>query len=102
MKRLPVVFGTTAQRDLDGVQRWIAEQSGSAEIAFGYGDRLVSRCERIGLAPRSGRSRDDLRRGARQVAFERSATIIYRVGADHVLILRILRRGRDVERALTP
>lgn len=97
MKNLPVHWSDAAERDVNDLADYIAESSGSLQIAVAYSRRIQMRCERIGPAPLGGTRRDDLLEGLRSVPFERSATILYRVAEDGVWITNIFRRGRDVE-----
>lgn len=55
---------------------FIAETSGSLQIAIAYSRRIQMRCERIGLAPFGGTRRDDLLEGLRSIPFERSALVL--------------------------
>ena len=102
MRRLEVRYDADARTDLSAIINWIVEQGADRGTAYAYAARIEARCKRIGLAPQAGRRREDLGLDLRIAAFEHSATIVYRVEPDRVLILRILRRGRDVERAFTP
>ncbi len=88
--------------DLDAIARWLASDGASTRAVRAYIGRIRSRYGRIGLAPLGGGVREEFGRAVRSVPFERTATIYYRVEADRVLILRILRRGRDVSRPFTP
>ena len=74
----------------------------STRTVRAYIVRIRSRYARVGLAPMGGAPQAALGDGVRSVPFERTATIFYRVEPDRVLILRILRRGRDVTAQLTP
>lgn len=97
MKNLPVHWSDAAERDINDLVDYIAETSGSLQIAIAYSRRIQMRCERIGLAPFGGTRRDDLLEGLRSIPFERSALVLYRVADDGVWITNIIRRGRDVE-----
>ena len=102
MRSLTVAYAPDARADLNAIQDWLLEQGASTPTALGHVLGIQARCDRVGLTPFSGRPRPDLQEGARSVSFRRSATIIYRVEPDRVLILRVLRRGRDVEAQFTP
>lgn len=57
-------------------------------------------CLNLSTMPERGTARFDLRPGLRTIGFERKATIAFRVKGDSVAILRILYRGRSLEKAL--
>lgn len=97
MRRLPVEFQPEASADLAANFRGVLDVSRSAATAEGFVRRIVDRCERIGDAPRGGRSRDELRVGLRTVPFERSTVIAYVVESDRVLIANVFHGGRDYE-----
>ncbi|MCJ2072817.1 type II toxin-antitoxin system RelE/ParE family toxin [Methylobacterium sp. J-030] len=97
MQPLEVVFGAEADTDLLQIYRWVYEASRDPNVAGRFLDRLISRCERIGDAPRGGRPRHDLEPGLRTVPFERSAIIAYRIEADRVIITNVFYGGRDFE-----
>jgi toxin ParE1/3/4 len=59
--------------------------------------RIIERCQRIGIVPHGGRSRDDLAAGLRTVPFERRAVIDYRVTDEIVEITNVFYGGRDYE-----
>ncbi|GEP01087.1 type II toxin-antitoxin system RelE/ParE family toxin [Methylobacterium haplocladii] len=97
MRRLEVVISGEADADLLQIYRWVYEASRDPQVADRFLDRLISRCDRIGDAPRGGRPRDDLEPALRTMPFEHSAVIAYRVEPDHVLITNIFYGGRDYE-----
>jgi toxin ParE1/3/4 len=97
--RYKVSFRPTAERDLLGLYRWIAEKAG-LEVAGRYVDRLEAACMALEIAPERGTRRDDIRLGIRTVGFERRATIAFRVRKREVTILRIFYGGQDFERRL--
>lgn len=92
---IEVVLAESAWRDLDEIYDWIAGRS-DLETAEGYVARILRLCGSLGEYPKRGTPRDDLTDHIRTIAFERRATIAYRVSPDTVTILRILHHGRDV------
>lgn len=90
-----------AQSDIASTSRWLAEQGVPMRIVRGYFAKLRSRYVSLGSTPWIGPPREDLGPDLRGLAAP-SATIIYRVESERVLILRILRRGRDVGAQFTP
>ncbi|MEX6504794.1 type II toxin-antitoxin system RelE/ParE family toxin [Jiella sp. M17.18] len=95
MRRRPVRLTESAIASLTEVARYVAEASGSAEIALGFIDRIERRCRKIGDAPQGGVLRPELGEGIRLIAFERSAAILYRLADDHVEIIDVVYGGRD-------
>ena len=96
-----VVLAETAWRDLDEIYDWVADR-GDPETAQKYVNRILGLCGSLGEYPRRGTLRDDLAVGVRTVAFERRATIAYRVSDNEVSVLRVLHHGRDISRAFAP
>ena len=99
MKRYEVRFVAEAIDDLDRLYFYVAEGT-SFEVA----DRYLARVERLCLSlasfPNRGTAIPGKLVGLRSMGFERSATVLFRVGADSVEILRILHYGRDVARVI--
>jgi toxin ParE1/3/4 len=93
-----VVLAPEALDDLRSIYDHVADDAGTG-IADGYQLRIRAAC--LGLAdfPGRGTPRDALAQGLRSIAFERRATIYYRVTGRTVEIVRIFHAGRDVERA---
>jgi toxin ParE1/3/4 len=83
----------------DMVRIWIyvATTSGSAR-ADDLDSRLQAACGKLAHFPRRGSPRDELGPGLRSVAFQRRATIIYRVCELAVEVTRILYAGQDPKR----
>jgi toxin ParE1/3/4 len=90
-----VVLAEAAWGDLDKVYDWVANRT-DTDTARRYVMRILRQCGSIGEFPLRGTPRDDLAEGVRTIAFERRATIAYRVREDVVTILRILHHGRDI------
>ncbi|KQQ31741.1 plasmid stabilization protein [Methylobacterium sp. Leaf123] len=97
MKRLEVTYRNAAEADLLRIYRWVHEAGLSPDIANGFLNRLLERCDQIGDAPHGGRARDDLEPGLRTVPFEHSAVIAYRVEADRARVVNVFYGGRDFE-----
>lgn len=96
IRRLEVRYRDQARSDLDAIF-WRIALSGSPQTAHRYVQRLETRCQRIGDAPRSGKARDDLMPGLRTTSFERSALICYMIIDNKVWITNVFTRGRDVD-----
>jgi toxin ParE1/3/4 len=93
-----VVLAEAAWGDLDEVYDWVADRT-DPDTAQRYVMRILRQCGSLGEFPHRGTPRDDLAEDVRTIAFERRATIAYRVREDVVTILRILHHGRDVDSA---
>ena len=93
-----VVYAPAALDDLDAILDWIDKRAGP-QVATRYVDRLHAACDKLTLFSKRGTPREALGAGIRSVAFERRATIFYRIEADVVRIVHVLHRGRDVEQA---
>jgi toxin ParE1/3/4 len=94
-----VVFRDDAVADLTALYDYIADHN-SPEIAIGYIRRIQEACTRLVTFPERGRRRDDILPGLRTIAFERRATIAYRVLKTQVEIVSVAYGGRDFEREL--
>lgn len=90
---LRLTFRPAADADLDAIDDYIAQDSPSR--ASDFIRRIRTRCEQLTEFPELGRSRDDLRPGARLLPFERRVVIIYRVTTDTIEVGRIFYGGRD-------
>lgn len=95
MKRFEVVYRPEALTDIEAIFLYVLEASQSLQIASGFTDRILDRCQRIGDAPRGGVARDDLMPGIRVVPFEKKAVIAYTLQDDKVVIVNIFYGGRD-------
>jgi toxin ParE1/3/4 len=95
---LELIYRPTAQSDLAGIYDWIADDAGP-RFAFAYIGRIQAACRALLDFPGRGTPRDELEPGLRSVAFERRATIFYRLTGATVEIVHVLQAGRDVERA---
>jgi toxin ParE1/3/4 len=63
-------------------------------------EAMLAACESLRDFPLRGAPRDHVRPGLRITSIKRSVTIAYAVIDQDVVILRILRRGRDLGKAL--
>ena len=97
MKRLTVRLRAQAHQDIKDIFDWIVSESNYPSIAENLVNRIYARCETLGDFPLKGRSRNDLQKGLRILAFERKAIITYRVLADEVEVTNIFYGGRDWE-----
>jgi toxin ParE1/3/4 len=86
-----------AEAELDDIWYYIAKESHSVEIADRVVDSITDRFFLLATYPHLGRRRDDdLLPGLRSFPAGEHV-IIYRVEAEDVLILRVLRGSRDIE-----
>jgi len=86
-----------AETELDDIWYYIAKQSQSVETADRVVDSITDGFFLLSVYPHLGRRRDqDLRPGLRSFPVG-EYVIIYRVEAEDVLILHIIRGSRDIE-----
>lgn len=64
-----VTYSPRAQRQLDELYLWIAEESGFPSRAEGYVSAILDYCDGLAVFPFTGQARDDLRPGLRTVSF---------------------------------
>jgi toxin ParE1/3/4 len=85
------------ETELDDIWYCIAKESNSIEIADRVIDSITDRFFLLATWPHIGRRRDgDLRPGLRSFSVG-AHVIIYRVEAEDVLILHVMRGSRDIE-----
>lgn len=85
-----------AESDLEAIWLYIAQESGSVEVANRLIDALLARCLMLGHQPQIGRRRDeDLRPGLRSFPVG-EYLLVYRLAGSEVLILHVVRGSRDV------
>lgn len=101
MKTFDVRFHVLAEQDLLRLHRYIEDEAGLV-VAAGLLGRIQAACRTLATFPERGARRDDLGPGLRTIAFERKATILFRIVESEVTVLRVLYRGRDIVRALRP
>lgn len=97
----PVTLSDEAISDLDDIFEWIADAAHPA-IAQAYVDRLKAYCLSFARFPERGTLRPTLHTGLRTIGFRRQVTIVFTVRDNDVLILRIARRGRDIDAMFRP
>ena len=86
-----------AEAELDDIWYYIAKESHSIEMADRVVDSITDRFFLLATYPHVGRRRDeDLRSGLRSLPVGEHV-IIYRVEAEDVLILHVIRGSRDIE-----
>lgn len=86
-----------AEAELDDVWYYTAKASGSIEISDCVIDSITDRFFLLARYPHIGRRRDeDLRPGLRSF-LAGEYVIIYRIEAEDVLILHVIRASRDVD-----
>ena len=95
MRTLPVRFGPEAESQLQAIETYIAQQ-GRPENGAEFAGAIAARCMKIGDLPYGGTPRDELFAGARSVSFKRSATIIYTIEDEFVVIQAVFYGGRDI------
>ncbi len=89
-------FAPEAETEIEDIWRYIAQESGSFDIADRLIDTLTERFFLLSRYPHIGRHRDDLRSGLRSFPVG-EYIIIYRVDGKDVLILHVFRGNRDIE-----
>jgi toxin ParE1/3/4 len=90
-------FAPEAEADLDELWHYIATESHSLEMADRAVDSITDRFFLLATHPHLGRRRDeDLLPGLRSFPVG-EYVIIYRVQAEDVLILRVIRGSRDIK-----
>ncbi len=96
-----VIFTPRAERHLDSLYSYIADQSGEARAKHFVG-RIIDHCRNLSTFPERGTKRDDIRPGLRTTSFARRVMIAYAVDgdADTVAILGVYYGGQDFEQAL--
>ncbi|CAN7214629.1 type II toxin-antitoxin system RelE/ParE family toxin [Neorhizobium tomejilense] len=93
--RYRVVFDPAADADLAELYDYIAPKAGRA-IARRYVNELLGHCAAFETFPARGTKHDEFGPGIRVVGFKRKASIVFRIDADLVTIMRILHRGKSL------
>lgn len=89
-----------AEAELDDIWYYIAKESSSIDTADRVVDSITDRFFLLATYPHIGRRRDeDLRPGLRSFVTG-EYVIIYRVEADDVMILHVIRGTRDIQALL--
>lgn len=93
---MPFRISARAERDLNEIWDYVYELSGSATIARNLLESIVRRFPMLARHPHIGRARDeDLRLGLRTFPVG-VYIIVYRVEADDVVVLLVVRGDRDI------
>jgi len=89
-----------AEAELDGIWYYVANKSGSIEIADRLIDSITERFLLLSRNPHLGRRRDEeLRPGLRSFTVG-EYIILYRIKGEDVLILHVVRGSRNLEALL--
>ena len=91
-----VIKSVIARRDLKGIGRYIAKESGYQETAVSFLQRLDQEFELIATQPRMGRIRDELQPGLRSQPYDKYL-ILYRPRGKGIEVVRVIHAARDVE-----
>ena len=94
MNRYTIAWRPNARDDLVDLYDWIAERADGA-TAFEYTAKIEQFVTGLSEFPERGTPRDDLVIGMRTLAYRRRTVIAYRVRANQVEVLRIIRTGQD-------
>jgi len=98
---MAVRYGPQVEAELDDIWIYVAQESGSIEIAERQVASITEHFFLLSKHPQLGRRRDDdLRRGLRSLSVS-GYVVIYRVEGDDVLILRVLHGRRDIKALLS-
>jgi toxin ParE1/3/4 len=92
-----LLFSERAERDLLEIGDFIARDNPIAAAQFVA--LLERRCSLLALHPLAGRTRDELIKGLRSLAYGRYV-IFYRAIEDGAEIVRVLHGARDLRRVL--
>lgn len=93
----PPEVSTEAAADLRELYDHIAERAG-LDTADAYIERIELACRPLIDTPFMGAPQMDFEDGLRTIAFERRATIYYRIDGWNVVVDRIVPKGRDARR----
>jgi plasmid stabilization system protein ParE len=86
-----------ARRDLRDIYRYVAEASGSAEIARRFTDAIERKCKELASLPGTlGRQRPELRPDLRS-AVHRGYVIFFRYAGDRFEVVNVLEGHRDID-----
>lgn len=96
MKLYRVRFADEAAADLGRIFEEILPKAGE-RIARDFVGRLREACLSLEGFPERGSLRDEVRPGLRIVGYRRQASIAFFVFEAEVVILRVFRRGADIE-----
>ncbi|MDX2131516.1 MAG: type II toxin-antitoxin system RelE/ParE family toxin [Planctomycetota bacterium] len=88
-----VTVSPEAARDIEAIVATVTEESGPRRADL-LAERLIRAIARLADAPKSGRQRDDIRRGLRCIVI-RPYVVLYRIDARCVRIIRVVHGARD-------
>ena len=96
-----VLLSGRAIADLNRMYYYIAK-AGFPENALTFTDRVTNFCQTLCTFPHRGVRRFDLQSGLRIVSFNGQAIVAFQVreAPKEVLVLRILRKGQNLEKYL--
>jgi toxin ParE1/3/4 len=89
-----LLWSPTAERDLAEIWTYL-NQNASRELANAQTRRIYDRCAALRRRPLTGRARNDLLPGVRQVLVN-PYIIFYRIRTDSVEIMHVLHGRRDL------
>ncbi|MGO9741517.1 MAG: type II toxin-antitoxin system RelE/ParE family toxin [Roseiarcus sp.] len=101
MKQYAVIFTPRAERQLERLYRYIADESGE-ERAESYVGKIVAACNSLSTFPERGSKRDDVRPNLRSMGHAKRVTIAFSVNAttEAVAIHGVFYGGQDFETLL--
>jgi plasmid stabilization system protein ParE len=99
MTTLPVIYSPRSERNLQSIYRYIEKHS-SARTALSYVQSLRTCCDELAYAPFRGEAPGSNFSDMRRIGYKKSATVVFRVRPEMVLIVAIFYRGRNVHARL--
>lgn len=90
-----VVYHPKAEAELDKLYADIAVDAGT-RIAGDFLDGLIAFIEALDTFPERGTVRESRVPGLRVIGYRRSVSIAFSVRGEHVVILGVFARGRDI------
>jgi plasmid stabilization system protein ParE len=96
IKTLPVTFAESAERDINHILYYIAQQ-GYPEVALAYTDRIYDFCHTLGIMPDKFplcRKKGYSRYQYRCVVFEHTYIIAYKIEKHEVVIKHVVHGKR--------
>lgn len=89
-------YKASAREDLIAIALYIADESGSREVADAFGRKLEQRCEHLASLPGTlGTARPDLREDLRSTPCQ-GYVIFFRYADETLEIVNVLHASRDV------
>jgi plasmid stabilization system protein ParE len=95
VKRFVVELSERAERDFDDMDEYISTHAGE-RIAAQFIERILTRLSMLETAPERGTLREELGKGVRSFGVERRVTVLIKVEARRVVVLRVLYGGRSL------